>query len=124
MGGSGKYEGRPHEGFYTQEQVKRIVRYAADRNITIVPEIDIPGHSAAAIVSYPELKLSARPRAEVPVSFNDGAAFDPTSERAYQFLGDIMTELASLFPEVSFTSAVTRCGTKSTGKACPTLKRS
>ena len=96
--GSGKYEGRPHEGFYTQEQVKRIVRYAADRNITIVPEIDIPGHSAAAIVSYPELKLSARPLAEVPVSFNDGAAFDPTSERAYQFLGDIMTELASLFP--------------------------
>lgn len=96
--GSGKYEGRPHEGFYTQEQVRRIVRYAADRNITIVPEIDIPGHSAAAIVSYPELKLSARPLAEVPVSFNDGAAFDPTSERTYQFLGDIMTELASLFP--------------------------
>ena len=95
--GSGKYEGRPHEGFYTQEQVRRIVRYAADRNITIVPEIDIPGHSAAAIVSYPELKLSARPLAEVPVSFNDGAAFDPTSERTYQFLGDIMTELASLF---------------------------
>ena len=92
--GSGKYEGRPHEGFYTQEQVRRIVRYAADRNITIVPEIDIPGHSAAAIVSYPELKLSARPLAEVPVSFNDGAAFDPTSERTYQFLGDIMTELA------------------------------
>ena len=42
--------------------------------------------------------MSARPLAEVPVSFNDGAAFDPTSERAYQFLGDIMTELASLFP--------------------------
>lgn len=96
--GSGKYAGRPHEGFYTQEQIRRIVRYAADRNVTIVPEIDVPGHSAAAIVSYPELKLSAKPLAEVPVSFNDGAAFDPTSERVYQFLGDIMTELASLFP--------------------------
>lgn len=96
--GSGKYAGNPHEGFYTQEQVRRIVRYAADRNITIVPEIDVPGHSAAAIVSYPELKLSARPLPEVPVSFNDGAAFDPTSERTYQFIGDIMTELAALFP--------------------------
>lgn len=96
--GSGKYAGKPHEGFYTQEQVRRIVRYAAERNITVVPEIDVPGHSAAAIVSYPELKLSARPLPEVPVSFNDGAAFDPTSERTYQFIGDIMTELAALFP--------------------------
>lgn len=74
------------------------MRYAAERNITIVPEIDVPGHSAAAIVSYPELKLSARPLPEIPVSFNDGAAFDPTSERTYQFIGDVMTELASLFP--------------------------
>lgn len=96
--GSGKYAGKPHEGFYTQEQIRRIVRYAAERNITIVPEIDVPGHSAAAIVSYPELKLSARPLPEIPVSFNDGAAFDPTSERTYQFIGDVMTELASLFP--------------------------
>lgn len=96
--GSGKYEGKPHEGFYTQEQIRRIVRYAADRNITIVPEIDIPGHSAAATFSYPELKLSAKPVTEVPVSFNDGTAFDPTNERTYQFLGDIMTELAALFP--------------------------
>lgn len=96
--GSGRYAGKPHEGFYTQEQIRRIVRYAADRNITIVPEIDVPGHSAAAIVSYPELKLSAKPLNEVPVSFNDGAAFDPTNERTYQFIGDIMTELASLFP--------------------------
>lgn len=96
--GSGKYEGRPHEGFYTQEQIRRIVRYAADRNITIVPEIDIPGHSAAATFSYPELKLSAKPVTEIPVSFNDGTAFDPTNERTYQFLGDIMTELAALFP--------------------------
>lgn len=96
--GSGKYEGRPHEGFYTQEQIKRIVRYAADRNVTIVPEIDIPGHSAAATFSYPELRLSAKPVAEIPVSFNDGTAFDPVNERTYQFLEDVMTELASLFP--------------------------
>lgn len=57
----------------------------ADRNITIVPEMNIPGHSAAATFSYPELKLSAKPVTEIPVSFNDGTAFkahqraDPTS---------------------------------------------
>lgn len=96
--GSGKYAGRPHEGFYTQDQIRRIVSYAADRNITIVPEIDIPGHSAAATFSYPELKLSAKPVTEIPVSFNDGTAFDPTNERTYQFLGDVMTELVALFP--------------------------
>lgn len=96
--GSGRYEGRPHEGFYTQEQIRRIVRYAADRNVMIVPEIDIPGHSAAAIVSYPELRLSARPLSEVPVSFNEGAVFDPTSEDTYQFLDGVLTELAALFP--------------------------
>ena len=45
-------------GFYTQEDIKEIVRYAQERNITIVPEIDIPGHSQAAIVSYPELSCS------------------------------------------------------------------
>lgn len=96
--GSGKYAGRPHEGFYTQDQIRRIVSYAADRNITIVLEIDIPGHSAAATFSYPELKLSAKPVTEIPVSFNDGTAFDPTNERTYQFLGDVMTELVALFP--------------------------
>ncbi len=96
--GSGKYSGEPHAGFYTQEQIKRIVRYAADRHITIVPEFDIPGHSAAAIVSYPELQLSARMPHEVPVSFNHGAAFDPTKEQVYRFIEDIITEMMSLFP--------------------------
>ncbi len=59
--------------------------------------MDIPGYSAA-IVSYPELRLSARPLSEVPVSFNDSAVFDPTGEDTCQFLDGVLTELAALFP--------------------------
>ncbi|MBB6170694.1 hexosaminidase [Nocardiopsis mwathae] len=49
------FDGRPHGGFYTQDDIREIVAYAADRHITVVPEIDIPGHSQAAIAAYPEL---------------------------------------------------------------------
>lgn len=96
--GSGKYAGKPHEGFYTQEQIRRIVHYAQERNITVIPEIDVPGHSAAAIVSCLALHLSARPLQEIPASFTDGAALDPSSEDVYEFLDNVMTELAELFP--------------------------
>ncbi len=95
---SGQYAGKPHEGFYTQEQIREIIRYAAERNITVIPEIDMPGHAAAAIGSYPELKVSLRPLTEFPLSFTKGAVFDPTSEKTYAFLEDIITEVAALFP--------------------------
>ena len=51
---SGKYDGKPYGGFYTQEQAKDIVKYAAERNITVIPEIDMPGHMQAALAAYPE----------------------------------------------------------------------
>lgn len=50
-----KFDGKPHSGFYTQDEAREIVRYAADRFITVVPEIDLPGHTTAALASYPEL---------------------------------------------------------------------
>ena len=52
---SGEYDGKPYGGFYTQEQAKEIVDYAAERYITVVPEIDLPGHMQAALAAYPEL---------------------------------------------------------------------
>jgi len=53
----GSSDGKPHEGFYTQEQIKDIVKYAQDRFITIIPEIDLPGHMVAALASYPRTWL-------------------------------------------------------------------
>ena len=55
--GSDQYDGTPYCGFYTQEEVKDIIRYASDRHISIIPEIDMPGHSKAALTSYPILDV-------------------------------------------------------------------
>ena len=52
---SGRYDGKPYGGFYTQEQAREIVAYAAERYITVIPEIDLPGHMQAALAAYPEL---------------------------------------------------------------------
>ncbi len=54
---SGEYDGKPYGGFYTQEEAKEIVAYAAERYITVIPEIDLPGHMQAALAAYPELGL-------------------------------------------------------------------
>lgn len=93
---SGKSDGTPHEGFYTQEQIRDIVQYAARRNISIVPEIEMPGHASAAAAAYPFLSLKS-PR-EVPTTFIVNTAFDPTSEKTYAFLSDVLDEVVALFP--------------------------
>ncbi len=95
---SGKYAGKPHEGHYTQDQIRDIVAYAADRGITIIPEIDVPGHAAAACASYPELKLTLKQPTEVPVTFAQDVALDPTNERVYEFVSDVLDEVITLFP--------------------------
>ena len=93
---SGKSDGTPHEGFYPQKQIRDIVQYAARRNITIVPEIEMPGHASAAAVAYPFLSLKTP--AEVPTTFIVNTAFDPTSEKTYAFLSDVLDEVVSMFP--------------------------
>ena len=55
------YDETPHSGFYTQEEAKEIVKYAADRFITVIPEVDLPGHMMGALVSYPELGCTGGP---------------------------------------------------------------
>lgn len=96
--GSPQRSGEPHEGFYTQEQIKDIVAYAKARHITIVPEIGMPGHACAAIAAYPELGTNKKP---IPVMTVFGKAldtYDPSSEVVYSMLSDILDEVAALFP--------------------------
>ncbi|MEN8125829.1 MAG: beta-N-acetylhexosaminidase [Bacteroidota bacterium] len=96
--GSGKLSGQPHSGFYTQEQIKDIVAYAAERHITIVPEFEIPGHSSAAIASYPWLGTYATP-IEVPVKFGRKKdIYDITNPKVVEFIHDVLNEIFSLFP--------------------------
>lgn len=54
------YDGKPHGGFYTQTQIRNIIKYASERHITIIPEIEMPGHSAAAIAAYPWLSATRK----------------------------------------------------------------
>lgn len=88
----------PHEGFYTQDEIKEIVRYAADRQITIVPEIEMPGHSSAAIASYSWLG-TAKNEIEVPIKFGVGPdVYDVSDPKVYKFLTDVLDEVITLFP--------------------------
>ena len=95
---SGKYDGIPYEGYYTQDQIRDVVRYAQERFITIVPEIDLPGHQLAALAAYPELGCTGGPY-EVWTMW--GIADDVIcagNDQAMQFLEDVLAEVIDLFP--------------------------
>lgn len=98
-------------GYYTQAQVKEIIRYAAERNIRVLPEIDVPGHCMAAIAAYPELCCTR----DTSIKVNPGSSFakwfpngtyemyidntlNPADENVYRFLEDVFREVAALFP--------------------------
>ena len=88
----------PHEGFYTQEEIKEIIQYAKERHITIVPEIEMPGHSTAAIASYSWLGTSKK-EIEVPIRFGVGKdVYNVTNPRVTEFLTDVLDEVIALFP--------------------------
>jgi len=92
------YDGVPHEGYYTQEQIREIVQYAADRQITIVPEIEMPGHASAAIAAYPELGTKQEP-IEVPTRFGKHKnCFNAADENVYRMINEILDEVVALFP--------------------------
>ena len=87
-----------HEGFYSQDEIREIVDYAAERHITVVPEIEMPGHSSAAIAAYSWLGTS-KEEIEVPIRFGVGTdVYDVSDPRVYQFLTDVLDEVMDLFP--------------------------
>jgi hexosaminidase len=85
-------------GFYTQDDIREVVKYAAARHITVVPEIEMPGHSMAALASYPE--FSSNPGIKIPT--DDGGVlngiYNPANEGTYKFLDDVLMEVFQLFP--------------------------
>ena len=92
IGGQGNYiNPKAKAEYYTQEDIKEVVAYAKERNIMIVPEIDMPGHASAACRAYPELSGGGEGRW-------DGFTFHPTKESTFQFISDVFDELAELFP--------------------------
>ncbi len=88
----------PYGGYYTQDEAREIVAYAAERHITVIPEIDMPGHMLAALASYPELGCTGGP---YQVGHYWGVYKDVlcvSNERVYQFVEDVLTEIMDIFP--------------------------
>jgi hexosaminidase len=90
--------GGKYGGFYTQDEIRDVVAYAAARHITIVPEIEMPGHSTAAVTAYPELACTDGPFAVATTwgVFKD--IYDPAKPHTFEFLEDVLTEVMDLFP--------------------------
>ncbi|HEU4887671.1 MAG TPA: beta-N-acetylhexosaminidase, partial [Thermoanaerobaculia bacterium] len=85
-------------GVYTQDTVRRLVAYAAERGITIVPEIEMPGHATAAIVAYPQLASIDDPPGEVPSDWGVYRNLYNVEESTFAFLEDVLDEVMALFP--------------------------
>ena len=96
--GSGEYDNTDYGGYYTQEQMKEVVAYAAERYINVLPEIDLPGHTLSVLASYPEFGCTGGPYEVCP----DWGVFPDVlcigNEQAMQFVEDILGELIEIFP--------------------------
>ncbi|MFN3402588.1 MAG: beta-N-acetylhexosaminidase [Cytophagaceae bacterium] len=92
-----KFDGLPYGGYYTQEEIKEIVQYARERFITVVPEIELPGHASAAIAAYPELGVTGK-QIEVVSHWGIFPDIFNVEENTFRFLEDVLTEVMELFP--------------------------
>ena len=95
---TGKYDGTPHGGFYTQDEIRDIVAYAAERYITIIPEIDMPGHMLGALAAYPELGCTGGPYSVWTMWGVSDDVLCAGNPAVIPFLKDILTEVMELFP--------------------------
>ncbi|TDV55273.1 beta-N-acetylhexosaminidase [Actinophytocola oryzae] len=95
--GTPGHDGRPHGGYYTVEDLREIVAYAAERHITVVPEIDVPGHSQAAIAAYPWLGVTGEPL-EVLTRWGVNDNVLAVNDRVVDFYRQVLTHVAEIFP--------------------------
>lgn len=115
---SGEYDGKPYGGYYTQEEAKDIVAYAAERYITVIPEIDLPGHMQAALKVYPNLGCTGGPY-EVWTQW--GVSEDVLcagNDDVLTFIDDIFTEIMDIFPSQYIHVGGDECP-KARWKQCP-----
>lgn len=92
-----KFDNIPHGGFYTQEEIKDIIKYAQERFIEVIPEIDMPGHTASLIASYPELGTS-KEKTEVKKIWGVQDEILIPTENTFNFLDNLFREITTLFP--------------------------
>jgi hexosaminidase len=115
---TGKYDGIPYKGFYTQDQCREIIAYAADRCINIIPEIDMPGHMLGALAAYPELGCTGGP---YQVWRQWGVSEDVLcagNDKTLKFIEDVLSELVEIFPSKYIHIGGDECP-KSSWVKCP-----
>lgn len=95
---SGFYDGKPYGGYYTQDEVRELVRYASERYVTIIPEIELPGHALAAIACYPELSCGLEDHYETATRWGIFKQVYCPKEETFKFLEDVFDEVFELFP--------------------------
>lgn len=118
IGSREQIDERPHGGYYTQEQIREVVAYASERYVNVVPEIEMPGHTLAALVAYPELSCTGGPF-RMPLQWGiQEDIYCAGNEQTFIFLEDVLAEVAELFP-----SPIIHIGgdeaPKARWKACP-----
>ena len=117
-----KYDGKPYGGYFTQEQVRDIVRYATERYIEVIPEIDMPGHMVAALASYPELGCTQGP---YEVRTRWGISKDVLCagrESTFEFIEGVLDEVVALFPSKYIHIGGDECP-KDRWKECPCCQK-
>ncbi|MDJ1467412.1 beta-N-acetylhexosaminidase [Xanthocytophaga flava] len=92
-----RFDGKRYGGFYTQEEIKEVVQYAKEHYITVVPEIEMPGHAMAAIAAYPELGVTGKP-VEVGTKWGVFPDIFNAEDKTFSFLEDVLSEVITLFP--------------------------
>ena len=107
-----------YRGFFTQEEAKEIVAYAAERFITVIPELETPGHELAAISAYPELSCKGQPTTPRIIWGVEDIVMCPGKEDMFKFLEDVVEEMVPLFPGTYFHIGGDECP-KSSWKNCP-----
>ena len=115
---SGVYDGTPYGGYYSQEQVRDLVQYAAERYVTIIPEIELPGHALAAIACYPELSCGLEDHYETATKWGVFKQVYCPKETTFEFLEDVFDEVFELFPSEVVHIGGDECP-KASWKACP-----
>lgn len=113
-----RFDNKPYGGYYTQEEVKEIVRYATERHITVIPEIEMPGHAQAALAAYPELGCTGGPYQTATYwgVFDD--VYCAGKEETFQFLEHVLDEVLALFPSHYIHIGGDECP-KTQWKICP-----
>ena len=115
---SGIYDGKPYGGYYSQEEVRELVRYAAERYVTIIPEIELPGHALAAIACYPELSCGLEDHYETATKWGIFKQVYCPKETTFKFLEDVFDEVIELFPSELIHIGGDECP-KASWKQCP-----